>query len=643
MVSGVAGPMKKTLLLAGCGLATMLFAQSPLRSENRSPIDESKWRWQKEIFVPMRDGINLSTDVILPRANSGPFGTILIRTPYDKDNIEWKELGSWYQTFLDAGYAVVLQNERGRQFSEGSYKTYLAGADTDGYDSVAWIAKQPWSNGKVGAVGCSSSGEQQWPMANSKPPALAAMVPGASGTAIGGIPGNDTQGFAFRGGIPQFALGAAWYHDMATTERLVLPAGSSEEQRVRLRNSFSLMPKPWFYEEESDKMIDLDHEKTVNRLLAQLPAKDVLRRLGGAMTPFDDYITWAPKDARWQSVPLVREGFSTRTPTLFVNTWHDVGAGEMTRLFKLVQDQKTENQFLIMGSGPHCSFAMSPDSKLADLKFGNLEVGDVRYHGENGGYDRLFLKWFDHFLMDKSNSVTAMSKVQLHIMGKGWIFGDRWPLETTRFTTYYLDSTSGPGMKPVAVLSTSPPTGRPRDTFVYDPGSPVPTRGGSCCGDDVAVDQRDVEARADVLSYTTPALRMAVTVAGPVEVVLYVSSSAKDTDFTVKLVDVYPDGKAINLADDGFRVRYREGFDKKVLMDKGQVYEIRLTNMVTGNYFPIGHQIRLDVSSSNFPAYERNLNTGGNNFDETKWVIAENSVHHATKSPSHIILPIVPN
>lgn len=198
-------------------------------------------------------------------------------------------------------------------------------------------------------------------------------------------------------------------------------------------------------------------------------------------------------------------------------------------------------------------------------------------------------------------------------------------------------------MKPAAVLSTSPPTGRPRDTFVYDPGLPVPTRGGSCCSDDVAVDQREIEARADVLSYTTPALRTAVTVAGPVEVVLYVSSSAKDTDFTVKLVDVYPNGKAINLADDGFRVRYREGFDKKVLMDEGQVYEIRLTNMVTGNYFPIGHRIRLDVSSSNFPAYERNLNTGGNNFDETNWVIAENSVHHATKSPSHIILPIVPN
>ena len=159
----------------------------------------------------------------------------------------------------------------------------------------------------------------------------------------------------------------------------------------------------------------------------------------------------------------------------------------------------------------------------------------------------------------------------------------------------------------------------------------------------MAVDQRGVEARADVLSYTTPVLRRAVTVAGPIEVVLYVSSSAKDTDFVVKLVDVYPDGKAINLADDGFRVRYREGFDKKVLMKQGEVYQIRLTNMVTANHFPAGHQIRLDISSSNFPAFERNLNTGGNNFDETVWVTAENEVHHSKSHSSHILLPVIPD
>jgi uncharacterized protein len=159
----------------------------------------------------------------------------------------------------------------------------------------------------------------------------------------------------------------------------------------------------------------------------------------------------------------------------------------------------------------------------------------------------------------------------------------------------------------------------------------------------MAVDQRDVEMRRDVMSYTTPTLKTPVTVAGPIDVLLYVSSSAKDTDFVVKLIDVYPDGKAINLGDDGFRVRYREGFDKKVLMRPGEVYPIRFTNMVTGNYFPAGHRIRLDVTSSNFPSYERNLNTGGNNYDETTWVTAENSIHHSAAHPSQVILPIIPN
>src|SRR3546814_3182435 len=157
---------------------------------------------------------------------------------------------AWYQSCLDAGYAFVVQNERGRLLSEGTYSTYLAGAATDGYDTGQWIASQPWSNGKVGTVGASSSGEQQWPMANSHPPALAAMIPGASGTAIGSIPGNDTQGAVYRGGIPQIGLWAWWYHDMATTERLVLPPNTTQEQRIRIRNSFRLTPQNWFYTAE---------------------------------------------------------------------------------------------------------------------------------------------------------------------------------------------------------------------------------------------------------------------------------------------------------------------------------------------------------------------------------------------------------
>jgi uncharacterized protein len=597
-------------------------------------VPYTEWTTEKEIFVPMRDGINLDTDVLLPKGAKGPLATVLVRTPYDKDNIDWAAMKHWYMLFLQHGYAFVFQNERGRHFSEGTYKHYLEGAATDGYDTIDWITKQPWSNGKVGTFGCSSSGEQQWPMANSKHPAHAAMLPLASGTAIGSIPGNDTQGAVYHGGIPLIGLWAWWYNDMATTERLLLPPNSTQEQRIRLRESFSLMPQTWFYTIEPGKLDLTNPKNDANSLLMQLPSKDVLRRIGGALTPFDDFITWTPGDPRWNEVPLAKAGFSTHTPALHIDTWHDVGAGEMTRLFKYVQDQNTPDQFLIMGAGPHCTF-LEGEAGLADLKFGDLEVGDARYRGRDNGFGKLFLDWFDHFLKGENNGVTDMPKVQLDVMGKGWVFGNHWPLETTRFTKYYLAGSQS--------LSTSAPSGIESDTYLYDPASPVPTRGGGCCSSAMAVDQRDVEMRRDVMSYTTPTLKTPVTVAGPIDVLLYVSSSAKDTDFVVKLIDVYPDGKAINLGDDGFRVRYREGFDKKVLMRPGEVYPIHFTNMVTGNYFPAGHRIRLDVTSSNFPSYERNLNTGGNNYDETTWVTAENSIHHSAAHPSQVILPIIPN
>jgi hypothetical protein len=606
-----------------------------------SPKKFTEWSEEKEIYVPMRDGVRLSTDVLLPKGATGPLPTVLVRTPYDKDNLDWKFFRPWYELFLSHGYAFVLQSERGRIFSEGTYTHYLQGASTDGYDTLEWISQQKWSNGKVGTFGCSSSGEQQWPMANSKHPAHAAMVPGASGTAIGSIPGNATQGAVYRGGIPQLGLWAWWYHDMATTERLLLPPNSTQEQRIRLRNTFPLVPKTWFYQIGLDGIDLQKYKNDVDALMMRLPSKDVLRHLEGALTPFDDFITWTPADPHWKDVELATEGFSSRTPGLLLENWHDVGAVEMTRMFKLLEDQRTPDQYLVMGPGSHCAF-MQRNEELEKYKFGDLEIGDARYGYENDGYQKLLLKWFDHFVKEEPNDVVKMPKVQLYVMGKGWISANRWPLAGTKYVKYYLGATPGNSLRDGSRwLSTTPGPGSDRDTYVYDPALPVPTRGGGCCSEAMAVDQRDIEMRRDVLSYTTDVLTEAVTVVGPVEVVLYVSSSAKDTDFIVKLIDVYPDGKAINLADDGFRVRYRQGFDRKVLMKEGEVYAIRLTNMVTGTYFPAGHRIRLDVSSSNFPSYERNLNTGGNNFDETTWATAENSVHHSSKYPSHVVLPTV--
>jgi len=476
-------------------------------------------------------------------------------------------------------------------------------------------------------------------MANSKHPAHMAMVPGGAGTAIGSIPGNDTQGAVYRGGIPELGPWAWWYHDMGTTERLLLPPNTTQAERIRLRNSFSLMPKSWFYTIEPGRL-DLDRPKhDVESLLMQLPSKDVLRRLNGALTPFDEFITWTPGDPRWNDVPLARAGFSSRTPALYLDSWHDDGSGETARMFRYLQDQNTPGQYLVMGSGPHCVF-LEKDEELRNLKMGDLELGDVQYRNQKDGYSQLVLNWFDHFLKGERNTIAEMPKVQLHIMGKGWISADRWPLKNTQYVRYYFDrdSTSAGAS---GLLSTQLPKGTEKDTYLYDPANPVPTRGGGCCSSDMAVDQRPVEVRRDVLSYSTSALSQPLTIVGPIEVTLSVSSSAKDTDFMVKLVDVYPDGKAINLADDGFRVRYRQGYDKKSLMKPNEIYEIHLENMITGAYFPAGHRVRIDVTSSNFPTLERNLNTGGNNFDETAWVVAENSVHHSKAHPSYVLLPIL--
>jgi putative CocE/NonD family hydrolase len=619
-----------------------------------APHTYTQWTVDKEIFISMRDGVRLSTDVWLPKGALGKLPTVLVRTPYNKERevtaaMEWREL------WLKHGYAVVIQNERGRYFSEGEFKNYLQGASTDGYDSIHWITHQPWSNGKVGMLGCSSSGETQWLAAASNPPGLAAVIPGASGTAVGNIPGNNTRGKFYRGGVPAvFVPWAGFYAYMAASgERLLLPPDSTQEQRIRLRDNYSLDPK-----------LSVDWAD----LSMQLPSGNLLRRAGVPRGPWDNYITRMPGDARWNEVEHIGAGATPHAPALHLNTWHDVAVGETTRLFKYLQDMGTPDQYLIIGAGPHClpmlekymdfdgsdikaaeasraaHLPHTPDFKMSDLRFGDFEVGDARYDGIDQGYAKLFLRWFGHWLSGEHKTAMNMPKVQLYVMHQGWISGDHWPLKNTRPTTYYLTGRSDQVSDlRGGELSAIVPSGGGAGRYIDNPGFPVPSLGGGCCEFAAAVDQRSAEVRQDVLTYSTPPLDKPVTIAGPVDVVLYVSSSAKDTDFIVRLIDVYPDGKAINLDDDAFRVRYREGFDKKVLMQPGTIYRIDLPNMVTAIRFPIGHRIRLDVSSTSFPLYERNLNTGGNNYDETAWVVAENSIHYGGVYPSRIILPVLPD
>jgi putative CocE/NonD family hydrolase len=276
---------------------------------------------------------------------------------------------------------------------------------------------------------------------------------------------------------------------------------------------------------------------------------------------------------------------------------------------------------------------------------GQRDLGDARLDLYG-----IYLRWFDYWLKGTSNGVLEMPKVQIYVMGKNkWRGEDQWPLARTRFVNYYLESDGrGNSRFGNGTLEVSAPSRQSSDTYTYDPKTPVPSLGGVICCTAApntpggSYDQSDLEARDDVLVYTSPTLRAGVEITGPLELVLYVSSTAKDTDFTGKLVDVYPDGRAFNLQDGLLRARYREGYDKKVWMNEGQVYELHIDLHAVSNYFARGHQIRLEVSSSNFPRLDRNLNTGGNNYDETEWIVARNAVYHSPKYPSHLVLPVVP-
>ena len=615
-----------------------------------SPLPDAKyteWKHEKELYVEMRDGVHLSTDVLLPQGAPGKLPTVLIRTPYDKDNGEGMVSGKWTDFFLRQGFAVVVQNERGLFLSEGTFNHYLQGASTDGYDTVEWITKQSWSNGKVGTIGCSSSAEHQWPLAAGNHPGHAAMIPAAYGAAVGDIPGNDTRGAIYRGGVPILAPWITWYGKFAVTDRPLPPPSSTQEQRIRIRSFYALSSRSEFAPDAADAV-------------KHLPSGEILREAQGPIAPFEQYITWMPGDPRWDEVEMIGAGDAPRVPALHIDTWHDICVGETIRLFEYLQDLGTPDQYLIVGPGPHCVVLHDPPYALtrADIKdlvagmrcsdidnipaadpakfeFGDLKVGDARYRGAEHGYAKLFLAWLNRFLKGEQNDTTDMPKVQLFVMNKGWIAGDTWPLKEAVPTSYYLGADG--------TLSRGAPQMDGQVSYRYDPLDPTPSIGGGCCSFAAAVDQRPVSARKDVLLYQTQRLDVPVTIAGPIEIILHISSSAKDTDFIVRLIDVHPDGKAINLNDDAFRVRYRAGFDQKVLMEQGEVYEIRLPNMVMGNRFEQGHRIRLEVASSCFPLYERNLNTGGSNYDETESVIAENSVHHGHSYPSRIVLPLLPD
>jgi len=352
-----------------------------------------------------------------------------------------------------------------------------------------------------------------------------------------------------------------------------------------------------------------------------------------------------PNDPAWYKGGLFHDNMIINTPGLWFMSWYDVSVGPNLATYnhvrKTARPDIANQQYAVIAPTLHCAYTRATENTVV----GERSVGDARYD-----YAALTYGWFDHFLKGEANGLLdTLPKVRYFTMGSNrWQTTDTWPPKGAEPLTLYLASggkantAGGDG-----VLTTRPPSADRPDTFSYDPMSPVPSYGGNVCCTGNAVrggsfDQRTMEARPDILVYTGEPFTEGTEVSGPITVTLYVSSDARDTDFTVKFLDVYPDGQAYNLDETIQRARYREGYDKPpVFMEKGKVYKVTLSPMTTSNFFAAGHRMRIEVSSSNFPRFDRNLNTGGKNYDEKDGVVARNMVHHSRRYPSALTVTVV--
>jgi putative CocE/NonD family hydrolase len=583
---------------------------------------------ERHQLVPMRDGVGLSTDIYRPRGAKGPLPTVFIRTPYNFATLAGSEL-LYAVEAVKRGYALVIQNERGRYFSEGKFQI-LGYPQTDGYDALSWIAKQPWSNGKVGTLGCSSSAEWQLALATQHHPAHAAMIPMAAGAGIGKVGRFWEQGNWFTGGA-QRSLFGVWLYHVDNPLRAQIPSDLDPKIRSRIA----------LYNDLNARKPSVDWPQQI----FHLPVAEMLSQLGEPPGTFEELITLKPASPQWRQGGLYQETDRWGVPALWFDSWYDVSIGPNLELFNHIRktgDDATAraNQYAVIGPQTHCAFLdMGPDDKVGARPMGDTSFDTIG----------TVFAWFDRWLKgDRQAFPDTTPAVRYFTMGENrWESSPQWPPVGAKPMRFYLNSGGkANSLYGDGTLSIAQPSSATPDSFVYDPLNPVQTLGGAdCCNGGIikpgAFDQRQAEARQDVLVYTSEPLAQPLKVSGFVDAVLHVSSSAKDTDFAVKLVDVTADGTAYIIGDTILRARYREGYEKEVFMQPGGVYKLQPTPLTTSLVFGKGHRIRVEITSSNFPKFLRNLNTGGDNVTEKNAVVATNQVHHSKEHPSYIELPVV--
>ncbi|QUQ63702.1 CocE/NonD family hydrolase [Kutzneria sp. CA-103260] len=555
-----------------------------------------------DVQVPGHDGTPLATNIWRPVVE-GTVPVLLVRTPYGKDPSFGGSSAPTIPALVAAGYAVAVQDCRGTFRSAGVFVPH-AEDRADGAAAVEWLVKQPWCDGNVGSYGASYLGMVQWQTASTG--ALQAMVP------------SVTSGDLYR--APWYSPGGALSLDCALSWATMMAANK------------------------------VDHEDG---------AKADLVALGGVMadpvpafahTPVADqplvtkYLPWLAdviahpvRDEYWQNLAALDQASDITAPALNIGGWYDLFLGETLRSYQVMREhggspEAREGQRLIIGPWAH-----SPGGdlgKFPDRGFGLLSGMAAAKITE------AHVAFFDRWLRGDEHALDSFAPVRIFVMGiDTWRDEQSWPLPGTMYTDFHLDGD---------VLTVEEPTEDATRTYDYDPRRPVPTRGGPILAMTTdawagPVDQREVEARDDVLCFSTPPLTEAIEVTGPVRLTLHVSTSARDTDFTGKLVDVHPDGRAIILCEGIQRLRYRNSLEHEELATPGEVYELDIDLCATANVFRPGHRIRVEVSSSNFPRYDRNCNTGGviAQTAEADMVVAANTVHSGPSTPSRLVLPVI--
>ena len=571
---------------------------------------------EKDVMVAMRDGVELATDAWIPAVTPAP--TLLVRLPYGKDLPQLLAYGLMPNIFalVEAGYAVVYQDCRGTFRSGGDLVPMLNEA-ADGADTVAWVLRQPWCDGNIGSYGASYLGFVQWASVSAGAP-VKAIAPAVTTTDY------YTAPWYSEGGAASWHTVQSWTTQMAMVETLrQLGRGSGDPQLLGELAGMMAAPQP--------------------HLAAMPPSRQPA--VEKVWPWWGELLSHPARDAWWQNLSVLDRAEQVTVPALHIGGWFDIFVANTARSFTGLRAragtaEAREGQRLIIGPWDHLnSTGIYPDRKFgltADAITQDLTGQHVRF--------------FDRWLRDRRGALDGSASVKIFVMGiDRWREEQDWPLPGTSYVPYYLHSSgrantaAGDGE-----LSTEAPAQTAADTFLYDPQRPVPSLGGRLMLPSTAnaagpVDQRPVETRDDVLCFTSAVLTKPLEVTGHVSLTLYASSSAPDTDFTGKLVDVFPDGRAIFLTDGIIRARYRKSLAEPEPLTPGEPYQLSLDLSVTSNVFLPGHRIRLEVSSSNFPRFDRNTNTGGVIADESadQATIAVNRVLHGPDYPSQLILPVV--